>query len=341
MADDIPDRSAPSAGSGGKVLLAFIAGLVLVPGLVIGLFLLAVDRAGGDVDGVGSPDGSAAAPPPVQNGDQAAAADDGPLAVLRLDGPVGDPDPFAAYWNDAPAREVTMLPQNLTMPALMEPSIERMRVQAATDGTRIAWRLAWRDPTPDATSDAGAFPDAVAVQFPVVPGSNVMMGLGGGKVQVLHWKASWQRDVDHGFQDVDDRHPYAYQGLYWFARGEAPWRLRDGDFDDPRAQQYLIAYRAGNPLSDWTRGTPAEELVAEGFGTLTTHRESATTAAGAWSWDTWAVVFVRPLNTDDRNDYQFPSAGDGQIALAVWQGSDGNVGGRKHWSNWVDFRIEP
>jgi len=50
------------------------------------------------------------------------------------------------------------------------------------------------------------------------------------------------------------------------------------------------------------------------------------------------VVFVRPLKTEDQNDFQFAEA-KGQMAFAVWEGSDGNVGGRKHWSNWTAYQL--
>jgi hypothetical protein len=32
--------------------------------------------------------------------------------------------------------------------------------------------------------------------------------------------------------------------------------------------------------------------------------------------------------------------GKGQVAFAVWQGASANVGGRKHWSDWVEYEIE-
>jgi len=332
---------AASKDGGGKLLLAFVAGIVLVPGIVIGLYLVTVGKAasGKQNDNAGSNDSTGESANDGAESSPAPVVDSGPLQVLRLTTPLGDPDPFGRHWSNADMRVVPMLPQNVTMPAIQEVTVSQARVQAVTDGTDIAWRVSWQDPSPDAITDQDRFSDAVAVQFPVKPGSNVMMGLGGGKVQVLHWKALWQRDIEEGFQDVDDLHPNAFTGLYWFAEGERPWPI-DQAFEDPRAQQWLVAYKAGNPLSDWKRATPAEELVAEGFGTLTTHAESATTASGVWSWDSWTVVFKRPLRTSDADDYQFPEQGESQVALAIWQGADKNVGGQKHWSNWVPFAIE-
>jgi len=233
---------------------------------------------------------------------------------------------------------VAMLPQNITAPALYETSVSEARIQAVSDGQSIAWRISWRDPSPDVLTDTDVFPDAVALEFPTKPGSNVMMGLGGGKVQILQWKALWQHDVDYGFQDVQDLHPNFWNGVYWFTDSEWPHPITEA-FDSPEAQLYQVAYRAGNPMSDWNRVNPCEEMVAEGFGTLTSQSDTVSTARGIWSWDSWSVVFVRPLTTDDPDDYQFTADADQQIALAIWQGAEENVGGRKHWSNWSPFDL--
>jgi hypothetical protein len=49
------------------------------------------------------------------------------------------------------------------------------------------------------------------------------------------------------------------------------------------------------------------------------------------------VTFVRPLRTDDAFDVQIFSSG--QLALAVWDGGSGNVGGRKHYSQWTNYQV--
>jgi hypothetical protein len=159
-------------------------------------------------------------------------------------------------------------------------------------------------------------------------------------VQILHWKALWQLDIDEHFQDVQDLHPNYWTDLYWFADGPAPNRV-PGDFEDPRSHQFFAAYSAGNPLADFHRKTPVEELAATGFGSLTSHSEAVTGGRGAWRDGHWQVVFVRPMRTDDPLDYQFWPGGAGQVGVAIWNGSDGNVGGRKHWGNWADFEVSP
>ena len=261
------------------------------------------------------------------------------IAVIRIK--EGLPaEPLAAEWQQAPVQEVTMMAQQVTMPRLAQASVDKITVQALTDGKSISWRLSWLDEAPDFNVDVGRFSDAVALELPLTQGASPMMGhRGGGKVQILYWKGLWQKDINQGFQDVQDVHPNYWSDLYWFAEGKPPYRVPDS-FQNAMAKQWFVAQQAGNPMAVFSRKQPAQELIAEGWGTLTHQPESATNAQGIWAEGRWAVVFSRPLATDDPNDYQFIDD-KGEIAFAVWQGGDNNVGGRKHWSNWTPYQIQP
>jgi hypothetical protein len=226
------------------------------------------------------------------------------------------------------------------MPAVAEAAIPALQVQALSDGTRIAWRLQWNDPTPDGNVDTSRYTDAVALQFPLVDNAAITMGQPEGPVQILQWKALWQKDIDVGFQDVQDLHPNFWSDLYWFAEGEFPFPIPSA-FRDPRSLEWFIALQAGNPVAVFSRTQPVEELTAIGFGTLTHQAESAATAKGAWKDGRWSVVLSRPLRTPDAQDYQFRAGVPGQVACAAWDGSAGNVGGRKSYSMWNEFTVEP
>lgn len=265
-------------------------------------------------------------------------AQEGHLIVARVASLAEMPDPLAAVWETAPRWALPVRPQAVTMPVLEDTSILSVDVQGVTDGERVAWRLTWLDGEPDENVDSGQFCDAVALQFPLVPDASFMMGGAGMRVQILHWKALWQKDVDVHFQDVQDLHPNYWTDLYWFATGSFPYPVPES-FRDPRSQAWLVAYRAGNPLADIFRTQSVEELIAEGFGTLTHQPLAATSARGVWRNGRWHVTFVRPLATTDPADFQFYCGGRGQLAVAVWQGSAGNVGGRKHYSEWLPFAV--
>jgi Ethylbenzene dehydrogenase len=256
------------------------------------------------------------------------------LTLIGVDA-VGDPDPGASYWAQAPAFKVAVAPQGVTMPALTNATISELEVQAVTDGKEVAFRVSWTDASADWNVDTGRFCDAVALGFPLDEGASPMMGHEGARVQIVYWKALWQKDIDEHFQDVQDVHPNYWYDLYWFAEGAFPYPV-PGAFEDPRSHQWFVAKQAGNPMSQFNRTEPVEELVAEGWGTLTHQDQSASRGRGERVGDRWVVVFTRPKVTQDPGDY--PIGDEGQMIFAVWEGSDSNVGGRKHWSGWVPFR---
>jgi len=272
--------------------------------------------------------------------------DSGGLVVLDVGHAVPADEPFNELWDQAPALDVPVQTQTITTPMLESPSILSVQVQGLTDGEWIAWRLQWADAGADMNVDADKFCDAVAIQFPLVDNASAYMGAKDMHVQIIHWKALWQKDIDEHFQDVQDLHPNYWADLYWFATqvpgtsvGEARYRIPES-FEDPESLAWFPAYQAGNPMADFNRIQPVQELYAEGYGSLTPQKESVSTARGAWRDGKWTVVIARPLRTDDPLDSQFQSTTKRTMSVAVWEGSAGNVGGRKHWSQWTPFSIK-
>lgn len=266
----------------------------------------------------------------------------GGVTVVRVDAGAIPTEPLSVTWQKAPVVEVALLPQQMAMPTLTKSSIDKIKVQALNDGESIGWRVSWADTTADMTVESGRFTDAVALELPLSDKAAPMMGgirAQGGKVQILYWKALWQKDINEGFQDVQDVYPNYWADLYWFAEGGFPYHVPEA-FQNPVSQQWFVGYQAGNPVSAFSRLQPVEELVAEGWGTLTHQPQSVTAGRGVWDGKQWSVVFVRPLKTDDATDHQFVMDKPGQVAFAVWQGSEENVGGRKHWSNWISYQIQ-
>ena len=177
------------------------------------------------------------------------------------------------------------------------------------------------------------------MQFPLIANANYKMGDRDFPVQIIQWKAIWQKDIDEHFQDVQDLHPNYWTDLYWFAEGEFPYPVPDA-FESTEALDWFVAYRAGNPMADLYREHPVQEMIAEGFGTLTNQSLVATVANGAWNDGRWSVIFVRPMETHDTADYQFVPGTRDVIAFAVWEGNAQNVSGRKQHSQWVVFEVQ-
>jgi hypothetical protein len=290
-----------------------------------------------------APEGPAVAgdgswPPPRPGAREVAVKKADDLVVRRVPRIATD-NPHWEAWRDCAYVDVFVTAQQMAMPTATDASVEKLRVQGMTDGRTIAWRVSWADATPDGNVDVGRFCDAVAIGFPLDEGAPPMMGSKDRRVQILYWKALWQKDIDVGFQDVQDLHPNFWSDIYWFAEGQFPYPV-PAAFQHPAARQWFIAHQAGNPMAAFSRTQPVEELVAEGWSTLTHQPHAATTGRGAWVDGTWAVVFQRPLKTVDPLDYGFALGASGQVVCAVWNGSAGNRGGRKQWSNWTLFEVE-
>jgi hypothetical protein len=220
--------------------------------------------------------------------------------------------------------------------------IPSVRVRSLNNGQWISFLLEWQDATQDIyTTKTDQFRDAAAIQFPVdttTPGA--CMGVRGKPVNMWHWKADWQADVDQGFRDIVDAYPNFWKDIYPFVYGGKPPHRVPTDFANPDARTYLVGWAAGNPLSQPEKASPVEELVALGFGTTTTRTQQGVIGRGVWQDGRWRVVFSRPLATSDAEAVQFAPGGKAYVAFAVWDGANQEVGARKQLSADVTMTIE-
>ena len=250
-------------------------------------------------------------------------------------------DPFAPAWKAAATYEVALAPQQEQAPSLHRATVGRVRVQGLRTDTDVAFRMTWQDASRDESMDVGRFGDAVALELPLHEKSSPQMGSQGAPVQLILWSAVWQNDVNAGFQDVQHRHPGLRTDGYPHATGDRPHPV-PAAFERPASHAWFPARAAGNPVARWDRKQPVQEAVAEGPGSLTVQPDRVAEGRGEWRDGLWAVVIRRPLVTQDASDHQFPKSGPSNLAVALWDGSGGNVGGRKHWStNWVPYELKP
>jgi hypothetical protein len=259
-------------------------------------------------------------------------------------------DPLAKLWEQAPATKVTLLPQNVTTPNLEAPVVPWLEAKAVHNGSQVAFLLQWPDTTRNANVDVDRFTDAVAIELPlnVEAPPSFMLGHPGGRVQIIHWKAIWQEDVDKGFQDVRSLHPNFWVDLYFFAEasvplfaeGEFPRHPAAQSFKTPEALAQLSGAYVRNPVSILDRTVPVEEAMAEGFGTLTSQPKQDVTGRGVWKDGQWHVVMSRPMVTGDTEDAQFSAGQESLIAFAVWDGGQNNVGARKQYAPWIQLVFE-
>lgn len=232
-------------------------------------------------------------------------------------------DPWSSAWSGG-GSVVVLSAQNVTRP-MGGGEVATLRARALHDNQRLYILLEWSDKTKDEfVNGQGVFADAAAVEMPTVPGVNVpsfCMGDATGTVNIWQWKASWQHDIESGFATVRDRYPGGFV--------DAPY---------PEEGVFSPATSLGNPVAQRTRQSPVENLVAGGFGTLTTADLQDVAGLGEWRNGKWRVVFTRPLVTGQA--YPSLTIGDTtDVAFAVWDGSRGHRDGIKSVSQFLKLQL--
>lgn len=254
-------------------------------------------------------------------------------------------DPAASWWEGARPVEVVTVGQTITTPSFLDADPLTLTVRAVHNGRWIAFLIEWPDTTRDASVEVSRFCDQVAIQWPVSldPGVSPFMGNPGdpaGRVHIVHWKAIWQDDIDHGYQDVQALYPRFWSDLYYMATQDLyPYPVARS-FNSPEARVALMGIYAGNPVSQPQRATPVEDVMAEGFGTLTTQPRQNSFGRGAWSAARWRVAIARPLVTDDPLDAPLEIGREIPTAFAIWDGALKNVGARKRFAPWLMMALE-
>ena len=237
--------------------------------------------------------------------------------------PIGDPS--SSLWDSAPEVEVPLSGQNITAPFNINTSIDTIRTKSLHNGGWIAFRMEWDDDSKDIGGGSADYRDSVALQFPVHGGEPfVCMGFVGSEVNILHWRADFQRRIEDGPLSISDIFPNAFANIY-------------NQASDPL---FTTARAAGNPLSASVYPSPVEDLIATGYGTLESQESVDVTGWGEWDGSKWSVVIARPLITADPQDAQFEPGIETPVALAVWNGEERDVNGKKSVSAWINVGVE-
>ena len=248
------------------------------------------------------------------------------LEALRAPAPVPQDDPWAAVWNGAPKQEVVLSAQNIAAP-FGGGTVEILTARALHDGETMFILLEWADTEVDDTvSGVEEFADAAAVQFPADPDGSApafTMGATGSGVNIWQWKAVWQADIERGFDTTLTRYPNTYTDFY------------PGSDDT----LYSPALHVGNPLAAREQDSPIENLVAEGFGTLTHADLQDVAGIGAWRDGRWRALFLRQLEPAADGFTRFEVGETTSIAFAVWDGGAGDRNGQKSIAPWIDLTV--
>ncbi len=235
-------------------------------------------------------------------------------------------------WAKVPVVLVPLVLQDMVEPRLLVVSTPEVRVRALTDGERVAFLLEWDDATGDDMPKPSQFSDACAVQLPAASTADVpapQMGEPGRPVEVSYWRAAWQAAVDGRPDTVQSLYPNSTVDHYPF---DAEPLKKDPEAQQAMAKRYAPARALGNPMAG-PRQQPVQDLLAEGPGTLSPAPQ-VSTGSGKRTSNGWAVMIVRPLPQG-----LMPGKRT-QVAFAIWNGANGEVGARKMRSVWVPLARE-
>ena len=254
-----------------------------------------------------------------------------PIVAPFVVGDLPETDPGSSAWDEAHLVIVSLAAQQIAQPYLDKTGVTELDVKALHNGASIALLLEWDDDSVDDLDGIRRYHDAVAVQLPTATGAPpaLTMGAPGSPVHILQWRATWQRDIDSGgTTGVDQIYPEVIHDV-----------MPDDVLPPETAQLYWVGREVGNPLSQVNRTTPVEEVVAEGFGSVTHLTRQTARGHGVNEGGRWHVVVSVPAARTGVGAPLEPGS-LWPVAFAVWLGSAENRGGRKHIANWQTLVLE-
>jgi hypothetical protein len=261
------------------------------------------------------------------------------VVAAEVAGELPTANPDSDLWAQAAAVEVPLSAQNVTRPMLLGARVKAVTARALHNGSQIAILVEWADETQDDSMvRVQDFRDAVAVQFPLVEGQPFFcMGQAGGNVNIWHWKADWQADIAARL-DMEALYPNMYVDQYPFTSASEPVKAGAADYTDAN---YLPALAAGNLFASAARTSPVEDLIAGGFGSLTSQPAEGQNVQGygVWANGRWRVIFSRDFSSTEAADVAFAPGKVYSMALAAWDGANAERNGQKSTSQWVSLQI--
>ncbi len=222
--------------------------------------------------------------------------------------------PTDADWETVSPLPVPLSGQIITRPVWPEPSARALSIRSIHNGKDIAFLLEWQDATVNESLTPGVFRDGAAVALPLGDAPAFFcMGQLDHYVNIWHWKADWQSDVDR--------------------RAE---RAAESKNDRKGPRRFEVIPR---------RPSSVEDLIGGGFSTLTSKEQQGRIQGHAeWKNGLWRVVMKRPLSMegDDLDNEARLVAGRMQaVAFAVWNGENKERNGQKAVASWMQLQIDP
>jgi len=222
--------------------------------------------------------------------------------------------PSDPAWETVSPLPLPLSGQIITRPVWPEPSVRALSIRSIHNGKEVAFLMEWQDATVNESLTPGVFRDGAAVALPVGDAPAFFcMGQLDHYVNIWHWKADWQSDVDRRA-----------------ARAKESKRKRKG----PRRFEVIPR-----------RPSSVEDLIGGGFSTLTSkQRQGRIKGQAEWKRGLWRVVMKRPLTRDGdglENEAKLIPGRLQAVAFAVWNGENKERNGQKAVASWMQLQIDP
>lgn len=222
--------------------------------------------------------------------------------------------PDDTAWETIAPIPIPLSGQIITRPVWPEPSAKVISVRSIHDGKDIAFLVEWQDATKNEQLTPGVFRDGAALALPLGNAPAFFcMGQLDHYVNIWHWKADWQSDVDRRK-----------------ARAKERGRKKRG------IRKFEVIPR---------RPSSVEDLIGGGFSTLTSkNRQGKVKGEAEWDKGFWRVVMKRPLTKDgdDTENEALLVPGRMQaVAFAVWNGENKERNGQKAVASWLQLLVDP
>lgn len=215
-------------------------------------------------------------------------------------------------WEKVPPVILPLSGQVITRPVWPEPSARSLTVRSVHNGKDIAFLMEWQDNTKNDRLSPGTFRDGLAIGLPLGDAPAFFcMGQLDHYINIWHWKADWQSDIDRRAAKAGDR------------KGEGG-----------EVRRFEVIPR---------RASSVEDLVGGGFSTLTSKQgQGRIQGKATWKDGYWRVVMRRPLaSTDPENEARLEPGRIQAIAFAVWNGENKERNGQKAVAPWFQLSIDP
>ncbi|HRJ41804.1 MAG TPA: ethylbenzene dehydrogenase-related protein, partial [Caldilineaceae bacterium] len=240
-------------------------------------------------------------------------------------------------WEGGAAVEIPLSAQIIVRPISPEARVKSMTARSLYNGDSLAFLLEWEDASDNSqTVRVQDFRDGAAMQFPLLEGQPFFcMGQEGGNVNIWHWKADWQADM-LAMGDMETAYPNMHIDYYFGAE----------ESDDPRTAEYTdVAYVTARAVDNLfaapLRTSAVEDLIAGGFGGLTSQGMGGQNVQGygVWQDGRWRVIFSRALSSGEAEDASFALDKVYSVAFAAWDGANSERNGTKSTSQWVTLQF--